>query len=188
MTFGVTMKLSTKSIGLPTPTLLWIAALASVKVAPLFLPENVLVLVLPPFFAALVGTRLIALFRPALDPMLRRAIALLAGETFWLAADAFRTAAIPPAMVADILAGFSLAVLLVWRPSRVLVRVLIGGAGFSAALGIYLSLTAPGWSLDTATEALHAVLRLTILLFAVAALRTVNREREDAHFEEEVFS
>lgn len=178
----------TKSTGFGGPTLLWIAAAASVKVAPLFLPENALVLILPPFFAALVATKLIALFRPSLDPMLRRAIALLAGETFWLVADAFRTELIPMPMAVDILAGFALAVTLVWRPSRVLVRVLIAGVSLAAATGIYLALTAPGWSLDTAAEALHAVLRLTIVLFAVAALRTVNREREDAYFEEEVFS
>lgn len=182
------MKFTARTGEFGSSIFLSMAVVASVKVAPLFLSETVVGLVLPPFLGSLVATKLIALLRPSLDPFLRRAIALLVGETVWLMADALRADAIPMGMTVDILAGFALAALLVWRPSRVLLRALIGGVALAAAAAIYLAFAAPGWDLNTGEEALHAVMRLTILLFAVAALRTVNREREDACFEDELFS
>ncbi|WP_454797026.1 hypothetical protein [Novosphingobium lindaniclasticum] len=179
------MKFSQYWSGIDGLIKIWIACIVVVFVAPSLLPPAVIRLVVPPIFCALVATLLIAWLRPRYDPMLRRAMALLLGETAWLLMEAD---ALPAAMLVDVLAGFLLPLLLVWRPSRVLVAIMAGGVSVAAAKAMYLASTAPRWNTDTAADALHAVMRLTILLFAAGALGRVNRERDDARFEEELFS
>lgn len=182
---GTAMKFSQYWSAINGPIKIWIACIVVVFVAPSLLPPAVIRLVVPPIFCALVATLLIAWLRPRYDPMLRRAMALLLGETAWLLMEAD---ALPAAMLVDVLAGFLLPLLLVWRPSRVLVAIMAGGVSVAAAKAMYLASTAPRWNTDTAADALHAVMRLTILLFAAGALGRVNRERDDARFEEELFS
>ncbi len=169
-------------------TKIWIAYLMVGFVAPYLLPPAVRSVVLPPLLVALVATAVIEWFRPRLDPLLRRAVALLIAEAAWFWMDQAQATVVTLDAKVGILAAFALSAALMWRPSTILVGVLIGGAGFAASKAIFQILSASHWNFDTADEALHAVLRLTIVLFAFAALRMVNRERNDARFDDEVFS
>ncbi len=185
---GMTMKILKSWRGVDGWLKLWVAYLAASYILPSLLPMSVRQVVMPPVFCALLATSVIARLRPRLDPMLRRALALLVAEAAWLGFDAGAAGGVPPATVIGILAVLAFAVCLVWRPSRILLGVLVGAVGAAAFDAIYQAVSAADWNLETATEALHATMRLAILVFAHAALTGSNREAEDALFEDEVFS
>lgn len=167
---------------------LWIAYLAASYILPSLLSMTVRQVVLPPVFCALLATSLISRLRPRLDPMLRRALALLVAEAAWVGFDARAAGGLPPATVIGIFAALVFAGWLIWRPSRMLLGVLVGAVGAAAFEAIYQAVSAAGWTLETASQALHATMRLAILVFAYAALTGSNREAEDALFEDELFS
>lgn len=167
---------------------LWIAYLVASYAMPSLLPLSIRQLVLPPIFCAMLATNFIRWVRPRLDPILRRALALVIAEAVWVGLDVSFAGGLPLTKVVGIIAALACAFSLIWRPTRLLLGVLVGAVGFAAADAIYLAMTAPGWNLETATEALHATMRLAILVFAVAALRGTNRGAEDALFDDEVFS